>query len=106
MGTHVKLREQIRALCAQKGVSISQLERSCGLSPGAIAHWDDKMPSVERVARIADFFGVSLDALVGRTPPGSIGYAYLSMARSAEEKGLAPEDMEILIDAMQKMRQR
>ncbi len=102
----MKIREQIRDMCAQRKISIGQLERICGFSTGSIAHWDEKIPSVERVARVADYFGVSIDTLLGRTPPETVGFAYMSLARSAEEKGLAPEDMEILMDAVQKMRGR
>lgn len=31
-----------------------------------IAHLDSNMPSIARVAALADYFGVSIDSLVGR----------------------------------------
>lgn len=54
----------IRRLCSEKGISIRQLEGSLGLSNGIVASWAVKSPSVTRVKAVADFFGVTVDALL------------------------------------------
>lgn len=44
------------------------LAQLCGLSKNMIALYErgEKTPSVEALVRIADFFGVSVDYLLGR----------------------------------------
>lgn len=54
----------IRRHCAEKGISIRQLEGSLGLSNGIVASWEVKSPSVNRVKAVADFFGVTVDELL------------------------------------------
>ena len=102
------IRDRVKQVCSERKVSLNTLERACGFSAGSISHWDTKVPSVDRVAKVADYFDISVDYLLGRTASQarSIGIdgAYLSLARTAEQKGLAPEDMEILMDAVHKMR--
>ena len=106
----MNMRERVKALCIERHVSLSSVEQACGLSSGSISHWDTKNPSVDRVSRVADYFDISVDYLLGRTTSQTreigIDGAYLSLARTAEQKGVAPEDVEILMDAVQKMRSR
>lgn len=56
-----RLREQKR----MKQVVLSEL---CGLSRGAIGKYErgEQMPTLDAVTRIADYFEVSLDYLIGR----------------------------------------
>ena len=56
----------IKALCSQKGISLRQLEQACGLSPRYVYKWDTATPGVDKVAVIADYFGISIDELIGR----------------------------------------
>lgn len=56
----------IKALCLQKGISLRQLEHACGLSPRYVYKWDTATPGVDKVAAIADYFGISIDELIGR----------------------------------------
>ena len=104
------IRDRVKEVCRERGVSLNTVERACGFSAGAISHWDTKIPSVDRVARVADYFDISMDNLLGRRPAHSqftgIDGAYLSLARTAARSGVEPEDMEILMDAVQKMRSR
>lgn len=54
----------IRTLCKARNMTIARLEKETGLSNGSIARWDEHSPSVERVKKVADYFGVSLDSIV------------------------------------------
>lgn len=51
-------------MCTEKGITISELERTVGLGNGSIARWGENMPSVDRVKRVADFFCVTVDDLL------------------------------------------
>lgn len=56
--------ENIRRLCSQKPVSIAKLERETGIGNGTINRWDRVSPSIDNVQKVADYFGVSVDALI------------------------------------------
>ena len=55
------LYERIIALCKERGVAVARLERECGLGNATIRGWEVSSPTVERLKRVADYFGVSLD---------------------------------------------
>lgn len=67
------LTDNIRNLCKKNKISISKLETDLFLSPGLISRWSKNMPSLDKVADIADYFGVSIDELVGRSDSLSNG---------------------------------
>ena len=57
--------ERIKGLCNRKGISIRQLERETGLADRTIGRWDTNMPSIDRVKKVAEYFGVTVDYLLG-----------------------------------------
>jgi transcriptional regulator with XRE-family HTH domain len=66
--------DRIVALMAEKNVSAIVLSAEIGLAKNTISEWKIGRikPSTEHVAKIADFFNVSTDYLLGRTDtPGS-----------------------------------
>lgn len=56
--------ENIVRLCAERGISVRALEKAVGLGNGVIGAWRRKSPRVDKLLRVADFFGVTLDELV------------------------------------------
>lgn len=59
--------ERIKLLCKEKNISIRKLEQEAGLSSGSIGKWLKSSPSLDALQKIARFFGVSLDYLVGNS---------------------------------------
>ena len=59
---------RLQALRERRRISRRVLSELCGLSRGAISRYErgERMPALDDAAQIADFFGVSLDYLVGR----------------------------------------
>ena len=57
----------IKFLCNKKGITVSALVVELGLGKNSITRWDENKPSVDRVQKVADYFGVSVDYLLGRT---------------------------------------
>lgn len=43
------------------------LENELGLPDNTIYQWKNRMPNIERLQVVADYFNVSIDYLVGRT---------------------------------------
>lgn len=56
--------ENINKLCKDNKISIAKLERETGISNGTIGRWGTSSPTVENVRKVADYFGVTVDALI------------------------------------------
>ncbi|EJI9414714.1 helix-turn-helix transcriptional regulator [Listeria monocytogenes] len=61
------LLDLIKKLCKKRGISVTMLENELGLPDNTIYQWKNRMPSVERLQVVADYFNVSIDYLLGRT---------------------------------------
>lgn len=59
--------ERVRKLAAKRNISIAELERILKLSNGMISKWAKSKPTSEPLTKVADFFNVSTDYLLGRT---------------------------------------
>lgn len=59
--------EKIKELADKQGISLNKLEENLGFSRNTIYNMKKSTPNVERVSKIADFFNVSTDYLLGRT---------------------------------------
>lgn len=59
------LYEKIKELAAQKKISIRQLEEKLKLANGTIRRWGNTNPSTGAVAKVAKYFNVSVDYLLG-----------------------------------------
>lgn len=61
------VKERVLALCETRGIKIGTLEKQAGMSNGTISKWtEETVPSGVTLEIIADFFGVSVDHLLGR----------------------------------------
>ena len=56
--------ERIKDLCEKNNTKIKPLETMLGLANGSIRQWNDKSPSCDRIAKVADYFGVSIEYLL------------------------------------------
>lgn len=59
--------DRIKFLCDRKGISVTELSIKMGWSEKAIYSWKNSTPSADKVKSIAEYFGVSIDYLLGRT---------------------------------------
>ena len=55
------------ALLAERGVTAYQVAKATGISTGSLSDWKNgrSSPKVEKLKKIADYFGVSVDYLLG-----------------------------------------
>ena len=63
----MSLVKKIKSLCDERKITFAELERQIGISNGQIRRWDTSSPKIETVKKIADYFGTSVDYLLGRT---------------------------------------
>ena len=59
--------EKIKELADKQGISLNILEEKLGFSRNTIYNMKKSTPNIERVSKIADYFNVSTDYLIGRT---------------------------------------
>lgn len=60
--------QRIRELCKEKGITINKLGESLGFAHSYVNKLNGTItPSIETVEKIAAYFGVSVDYLIGRS---------------------------------------
>ncbi|PFD35095.1 transcriptional regulator [Bacillus cereus] len=59
--------DMIKRLCNEQKITIAELERRIQLSNGQIRKWSNQTPGIDKVQKVADYFKVSTDYLLGRT---------------------------------------
>ena len=69
------LKDNIVRIAKAKRISIRKMEMDLGYPEKAIQRIDMHTPSITRVIEIANYLGVSIDALTGRETP-DFDYAY------------------------------
>ena len=62
----MNLRDRIRELAKEQGMSLPNLEAKLGFGNGTIVRWDKASPTAEKLQKVADELGVSVDYLLGR----------------------------------------
>lgn len=60
------IKDTVRDLARRYPISIPNLEKALGFGAGTISRWDKSSPGVDKVQAIADYFGVTVDYLLGR----------------------------------------
>lgn len=60
--------DRLKDLRKEKGLSQAQLARAVGVSYGVVCYWetDRSEPTAPNIVKLADYFGVTADYLLGR----------------------------------------
>lgn len=88
--------QRIKALCEKRNISISKLESELGFGNASIKKWGRTIsPSISKIVKVATYFDVSADYLLGRTD-----------IESSISKVIEDEDIISFQRARQKMTQR
>lgn len=61
-----------------QGVTLKDVENATGISNQNLSRWErgEVLPNIDFCVQLADFYGVTLDELVGRDSRGSSGAKY------------------------------
>jgi len=76
------LYDRIKKLCDEHNMSVSALERALGFSRAYLIKWKTTSPSADKLQRVADFFGVSLDYLVSGVETEKLDDDIISIQRA------------------------
>ncbi|AEY65383.1 helix-turn-helix transcriptional regulator [Clostridium sp. BNL1100] len=66
--------DKIKDLCISKDITPTELERILGFGKGVIRNWDKVSPTSDKLKRVADYFNVTTDYLLGRSDQSKIVY--------------------------------
>lgn len=59
--------QRIKLLSDEKKMSFAELERKLGFANSSIRKWDERTPGIDKIQKVANYFDVSTDYLLGRT---------------------------------------
>ena len=85
------VKDRILSLCDREGITITKLEKILDLGDKTIRRWGTAAPNAGPLMKVADYFAVSTDFLLGREPNDEV-------MQYAEELRKNP-DYRILFDA-------
>ncbi len=99
--------DRIKKLAKDHDVSVYELEAELGFGRNTIYQWNKRTPSAERVKKVADYFGVSLDYIMGRSqnnnPHPEIDLADTKdVILTFEGKTIPDEDIELIQKLLRK----
>lgn len=74
------LKETVRELCMQKGITVQKLEKEVRLSNGTISKWNKAKPTVESLSKVASYFGITVVDILDMASGGDrLKESYLSL---------------------------
>lgn len=96
--------EKIKALCKERGITITGLERELGFARGSLSKIDKNQPSADRLEKLSSYFGLPVDYFLEVQTFGQQKEYY----KDAETAKLAQEmfedrDMRVLFDMKKNM---
>lgn len=95
--------ERIKELRKARGITQVQLAKIIGIEQSSVGKYEGKdaiSPSDDIKIRIADYFGVSLDYLVGRDKPNDLQLSPAESKLISDFRTLSPEGKEYIKQQM------
>ena len=88
--------DRLKTLADKQGLSVNDVERRIGLGRNTLYSWKKKIPSGNNLIKVADFFHVSTDFLLGRSPAGTAGLDDDDVIFTYQGKPLSDEDKALI----------
>lgn len=103
--------ERIKKLAKNRGVTLQKVANKLGFGESTLYKWKNQTPNGEYLAKVADYFDVSVDYLIGRTdnkqiskentqPQGKNAHTKTFEMIQREAGDYTPEDQEELLKLM------
>lgn len=64
--------DRLKFLCDNQGISVNDLEEKLGIGRNSLYSWKKNIPKGTNLLKVADYFSVSTDYLLGRTDVSKI----------------------------------
>ncbi|ENL2789112.1 helix-turn-helix domain-containing protein [Listeria monocytogenes] len=99
------LLDRIKELCKKRSISVKMLEENLNFPSNTIYQWKKRTPGIDKLQKVADYFGVSLDYLLGRTTVMSISQnPALDTIAAHIDPGASAEELEEIIAYIEEKR--
>lgn len=101
--------KRLTLLREQKGLTQDEMAKKLNISRSALSLWEigKREPNFETLKLLADFFGVSVDYLLGRDFPNDQRQKLLDLPMAAHyESNLPIDDDEELLEVIERMLER
>ncbi len=101
-------------LLQKYGVSTYKVSKETGIAQSVFSSWKNGIskPKQDKLQKIADYFGVSIEYLMTgkedteekKNPYSNIKGIYLSYAKEAQDSGIDPDDIRLALDTIKRLR--
>lgn len=98
------IRDRIKVLANNKGMSLPNVESVLGFGNGTILKWDKNTPNADKLSKVADYFDVSVDYLLGRDTASMFPENITAVARDIMD--LPEDNQKLAIDMIRMMSER
>ena len=100
--------DKVRELLSQKNMSINKMLTDLGLGKGTFATWEKRgtVPGGETLNKLADYFGVSVDYLLGKSYTEQEEVTQQEKKLLAMLKQLNEEDLETALRIVQRLAEK
>ena len=96
--------ERIEELRNSRGISQGKLEKELGFSNGSISKWKNSTPNPERLKKLADYFGVTVEYIMtGEDSNPDTPYYINDDAREMAQFMFENPEYKVLFDASRKV---
>ncbi|WP_373263212.1 helix-turn-helix domain-containing protein [Hungatella hathewayi] len=97
-----------------RGVKDADVVRETGITKSTFSDWKNgrSKPKNDKLQKIADYFGVSVDYLMTgeenlsekKNPFSDLKGIYLSYAKEAQDNGIDPDDIKLALETIKRLR--
>ena len=95
--------EKIKDLCVRKGITITALEMELNFAKGSLSKIDRHKPSADRLQKIADYFGVSVDFFTVQKSGQNEMYYFDDETAKAAQEIFVNKELRALFDVQRDM---
>lgn len=95
--------EKIKDLCVKKGITITALERELNFAKGSLSKIDRHKPSADRLQKIADYFGISVDFFTAPNSGHNEMYYFDDETAKAAQEIFVNKELRALFDVQRDM---
>ncbi len=106
--------EIFELLLTKYGVTPYKVSKETGISTATLSDWKNgrSTPKQDKLKKIADYFGVTLDYLMTgneepeekKNPFSDLKGIYLSYAKEAQDSGIDPDDIKLALETIKRLR--
>ncbi|WHX50520.1 helix-turn-helix transcriptional regulator [Paenibacillus woosongensis] len=91
--------DRLKELCDSQGISVNKLEENLDLSKNTLYSWKKNIPKGSNLIKVADYFKVSTDYLLGRTDEKETSQPYYALT-DKDERDIA-KDLERMMEELE-----